>query len=812
MFETTIASSVLIGVIILLRHLLKGKIDLRLQYALWLLVALRLLMPSPLFQSPASVLNVLDVGKAERHILNPAPLIQSGVQDGIDHTGQNDPGHPVGDTELANHTILAKPGAKDLAASQGGASGILHNVWLAGAVATGVWFVTQNVWFYTRLRKTRQKAEIPESRLPVYLSRHLNSPCLFGLNPAIYVPHGSFDDKEALKHVLAHEETHYKHGDQFWAYLRCFCLTLHWFNPFVWLAAVLSRRDCEMACDQGVLIRIGDEHRKAYGNTLINMIERQAKPSDLLLGATTMTGGKSAIRERIEMIVQKPRMLLSTLLAVVFVLVIAAGFTFTGAKGRGGTISYPSPPEDEEWRATFTGFSSSKDGWFVGSSGVALGMSKNYVHLTHNGGKTWKETGNVNDQWPRVLSCAAFSDSRTGYLCFRYDIEDLGPVYQTTDGGQSWNRLTIPKFAALAGGGVGEVRSMSFDENGQGRLEFYFRPKGTDNGAIQRFVSADGGQTWLPNGDSENLPSGVARLFAESSGDIRDYMPDLLSGKAVSDYKLLPCLEHFTHSTWLELERTYRDSSQAGGRFWFNELWTALHDAAISKDRTKPDDQLLRDYYIGKAYLASDGAYSEGLSDIVMAQWNNDSPLYSACLDEFFSPEESVLLRQCITFSMMYWSDDPFGLYGPDLQGGIYLGSYPVDFPFGYNISEKSRETFRAESFGQVTVVESDGLQVTYLTPVSGVYNVITLRAAKELYQALGVAIGDTEEFLLAHWPKSLKKVDRISYDDEAWFGKEYDHAYAYTPENSTKSVVCIIRNNLVSGIEVVNGLDGAMY
>ncbi len=89
-----------------------------------------------------------------------------------------------------------------------------------------------------------------------------------------------------------------------------------------------------MACDESVLNRIGDEYRKAYGNTLINMIERQTKPSDLLLGTTMMTSGKSAIKERITMIAQKPRMLPSTLLVVIFFLATAAGCTFTEPKAR----------------------------------------------------------------------------------------------------------------------------------------------------------------------------------------------------------------------------------------------------------------------------------------------------------------------------------------------------------------------------------------------------------------------------------------------------------------------------------------------
>lgn len=308
-------------------------------------------------------------------------------------------------------------------------------------------------------------------------------------------------------------------------------------------------------------------------------------------------------------------------------------------------------------------------------------------------------------------------------------------------------------------------------------------------------------------------------LFSVSTGNIHDYMPRLLAGEDVSDYELLPCLQNFTLATWLELHKAYdSENPNSPGGNWFNALFSALSSAAIGPNPADSDDQSLRDYYIGKAFLISDGAWSEGLGTIVMDQWTADPVLYSSCLNELFPSEESNFLRQSIALSMRYHHDSPFGILKPFVEGraypgGIFLGAYPVDFPFWFDVSEKSRETYRAESFGQVTVVESDDMQVTYLNPADGVYTIITLRVKEEGYRAAGVKVGDTEEFLLGlFWPDKLKKVDRISYDDEAWFGGEYDYAYGYTPEDSTMSVVFVIENARVIGLEVVNGLDGAMY
>lgn len=320
----------------------------------------------------------------------------------------------------------------------------------------------------------------------------------------------------------------------------------------------------------------------------------------------------------------------------------------------------------------------------------------------------------------------------------------------------------------------------------------------------------EGGGLTASGGDELNKPAAdegePADLFAASSGNIHDYMPGLLAGRAVSDYDLLPCLENFTHATWLELGEVY-------GREWWNPLWEALHSAAVSGGRSQRDfaEQSRRNYYLGKALLTSDGAYTEGLTVIQALQWDYDKALYSACLSEYFTEEEATGLRQFLLYSLSY-GDSIFGLHIPGAGGALCLNTYPLDFPFGFDLAEQGREGFRVESFGPGAVVEGDGLQVTYLNPSEGVYTVITIRATHKGCSAAGVAIGDTEEALLEKWrDKSLKKLSSISYDSEAWFSK-CNLAYAHTPGEGTKSVVYLIRDGLVDGIELADGLDGPIY
>ena len=168
--------------------------------------------------------------------------------------------------------------------------------------------------------------------MPVYVSEEAETPCMFGLfRPTIYLTPETVENEEKLRHVLEHELTHYYHGDYITAPLRCLALALHWYNPLVWWAAKASRLDGELACDEGTIARLGEGERSSYGVTLIQMTCEHPKLSDVMLTATTMSGSKASIKERIRCIAQKPHMAALTVAVVVLTALIAVGCTFTGA-------------------------------------------------------------------------------------------------------------------------------------------------------------------------------------------------------------------------------------------------------------------------------------------------------------------------------------------------------------------------------------------------------------------------------------------------------------------------------------------------
>lgn len=205
-------------------------------------------------------------------------------------------------------------------------------LWISGMIISSIWFMAANIRFYIRLCRDREYMNEFEGvcRCPVYLSENIETPCVYGFfNPKIYVTPEVLKNEKVLKHVLAHETTHYRHGDNIWCVLRIVAVVIHWYNPLVWLAAVLSREDSELACDESTIKRIGEGERIEYGRTLVGLTCR--KFNTLLVSATTMSGTKRSIKERIVLITKKPETALYTFVAVIIIVATTVGCTFTGA-------------------------------------------------------------------------------------------------------------------------------------------------------------------------------------------------------------------------------------------------------------------------------------------------------------------------------------------------------------------------------------------------------------------------------------------------------------------------------------------------
>lgn len=345
MREILITSSVLILAVLVIRRLFREVLSRRVQYALWGLVLVRLLIPFSLPAADFSVLTAAEpVQAAVAQRWTTRPGLPAGPVQGLQPVNPVTPVSPTLPEEAAAPSVptSAVPSPGHYAARMG-AREALTALWKLGMAVVGLFFLASNLRFYLRLRRHRRELAIPMGaggRKVYWVSEGvIPSPCLFGRS--IYITPAVANDSEKLRHVLAHEATHARHLDPLWALLRCVCLTVYWFDPLVWVAAVCSKTDCELACDESVLKELGEGERIPYGQTLVSLIPVR-RGSNPLLTATTMAAGKKQLKDRITRIARRPRQLAAAALAVAVLAGAVSACTFTGAK----VSPAPSPSQD----------------------------------------------------------------------------------------------------------------------------------------------------------------------------------------------------------------------------------------------------------------------------------------------------------------------------------------------------------------------------------------------------------------------------------------------------------------------------------
>ncbi len=352
MAEWIFSASVLILLVLLLRRLLKGRLDPRVRYALWLTVLLRLLCPLPLFESPLSLASLLEgtsIRSAAPAVLPedeaalPAASVQLPEREvpaaPVQEPDRSAPAAPV---QPAEREVPDAPAVDTAPARQPlSVAAVLKILWLAGAALLLLLALLSNLRFALRLRRGSCPLPVALSRPPrrVLVSPAPGTPCLFGLfAPAVYVPESVARDRRALKHVLAHEWAHYRHLDPLWALLRLLALALHWYNPLVWWACALSRQDAELAADAAAVSALKEQERLDYGELLLSLADKRRRAGPLLAGTAMSSSGRS-LKERLDFIVRQPR---RALLPVLLALVCAAASVAVACTG---PVRDSAPPE-----------------------------------------------------------------------------------------------------------------------------------------------------------------------------------------------------------------------------------------------------------------------------------------------------------------------------------------------------------------------------------------------------------------------------------------------------------------------------------
>ena len=299
-FNMSITGTLIILAVICVRFLLK-KAPKLFSYALWAVVLFRLLCPIS-FSLDVSFLNQFDVPVTESGSIEyvPANIVH------MEEPGISTPISVVND--VVNERL--PQGREQLVADPLEAPvSIITYIWFLGIAALAIYSAVQ----YVKLR--RKLIGATPLRGNIFLADYIDSPFVMGLVfPRIYLP-SSLSETEQ-EYVILHEKHHVKRGDHIIKVLAFAALCIHWFNPFVWLAFVLSGKDMEMSCDEAVVGKMNHDIRAEYATSLL----RFATGRKLLVG-TPLAFGEGNTKDRVKNVMKykKPLLWLSVTAGVVIV-------------------------------------------------------------------------------------------------------------------------------------------------------------------------------------------------------------------------------------------------------------------------------------------------------------------------------------------------------------------------------------------------------------------------------------------------------------------------------------------------------------
>lgn len=317
----SISASWLILAVLILRLVLK-KAPKWVNVLLWGIVAVRLICPlsfeSALSLIPSSETIPLDIEMAAK------PTIDSGVP------AINSVVNPVLSSFAPPQHVLTSANPLQIWIP------ILNIIWLIGVGAL-LLYTAVSYWRLCRKVDTavRYKGNI-------FQSENVSSPFVLGIiKPRIYLPFNM--NGQDLEHVVAHEQAHIRRKDHWWKPLGFLLLTIHWFNPLMWLAYVLLCRDIEFACDEKVIKELGNEQRADYMQALV-----ACSVNRRMIAACPLAFGEVGVKERVKSVMNYKKPAFWVIIIAVIICVGVAACFLTNPKQDRYTLRIVVPAGSQE--------------------------------------------------------------------------------------------------------------------------------------------------------------------------------------------------------------------------------------------------------------------------------------------------------------------------------------------------------------------------------------------------------------------------------------------------------------------------------
>ena len=331
LLSLSVSGALLLLLILGLKPLYKNKFSKRWQYYIWIVVALRFLLP---FTPDTTIIGSLFEKFDTTAITNEIPT-NPNVPVPAD-TG-NSKAEPTQTNREITTAAMREPFNKYVC---------LFFIWSALALVLFVRKVTvyqgfiqyikagnkevSDIKILNLLSDCEEKLKI-KTRVELSCNPLIASPMLIGFfRPRIILPVGEWEDKE-LSYIFVHELIHYKQRDMFYKWLIQIVVCVHWFNPFVYLLEKEVNKSCELSCDEKVISILNEKAKREYGDTLISFL----KSNNLYkssLASVTLTEGAEQLKERLGAIM-KFRKKSKAIIAItaIFTAAVCVCFFVTGA-------------------------------------------------------------------------------------------------------------------------------------------------------------------------------------------------------------------------------------------------------------------------------------------------------------------------------------------------------------------------------------------------------------------------------------------------------------------------------------------------
>lgn len=166
-------------------------------------------------------------------------------------------------------------------------------IWVAGMAALWLWAAVSYIRLRYHLRFAMRITNIPFHN--IYETDAISSPCVAGLlRPRIYLIPGLTLKQQ--QHIILHEQMHIRHLDHLWKIVSFAVISIHWFNPALWLMYGIFQGELEKACDERVLSRLGADSKEDYGESLLAIAapkewnQKQSLPTPIHFGEDNIKG------------------------------------------------------------------------------------------------------------------------------------------------------------------------------------------------------------------------------------------------------------------------------------------------------------------------------------------------------------------------------------------------------------------------------------------------------------------------------------------------------------------------------------------